>query len=338
MHRPDLNIQPYRHDPNHWGVSLVNNAELMIACLEAAGARSVLEVGAYAGDLTELLLDWAATVGGRVGAIDPSPQGPLEQLDADRDDLELIRATSHEALREVELTDALVIDGDHNYWTVREELRIIAERAEGRPLPLLLFHDVCWPHARRDDYFAPDQIPEDFRQEIVPGGHVMVGEDLPADHGIPYVNPAAHEGGPRNGVLTAIEDFVEDRGGARLAVIPSFFGLGVVWDEAAPWAGAVAAVVDPFDRNPVLERLEANRALHLAHLVTLQRKHNALNEHVHEVTTANERLEERIARRDELLRKLLESGTFGVAEGLSRVRQRGAPAISKAEVRDVLSD
>ena len=54
----------------------------------------------------------------------------------------------------------VVIDGDHNYYTVSEELRLIGERAAGAELPLLLFHDVCWPHARRDDYFAPELIPE----------------------------------------------------------------------------------------------------------------------------------------------------------------------------------
>ena len=35
-----------------------------------------------------------------------------------------------------------MIDGDHNYFTVREELRLIGERAPGAELPLLLFHDV----------------------------------------------------------------------------------------------------------------------------------------------------------------------------------------------------
>ena len=54
----------------------------------------------------------------------------------------------------------MIIDGDHNYWTVSEELRLIGERAAGADLPLLLFHDVCWPHARRDDYFDAEQIPE----------------------------------------------------------------------------------------------------------------------------------------------------------------------------------
>ncbi len=48
--------------------------------LDASGARSVVEVGAYAGDLTGLLLEWAAGSGARVWAIDPSPRKPLVAL------------------------------------------------------------------------------------------------------------------------------------------------------------------------------------------------------------------------------------------------------------------
>ena len=56
----------------------------------------------------------------------------------------------------------MIIDGDHNYFTVSEELRLIGERAPGAELPLLLFHDVCWPHGRRDDYFDAELIPEEL--------------------------------------------------------------------------------------------------------------------------------------------------------------------------------
>ena len=86
-------------------------------------------------------------------------------LAEERPGLELIRETSLAALPALpELPDAVVIDGDHNYWTVREELRLIGERAPGAELPLLLFHDVRWPHGRRDDYFDAALIPEDYRQ------------------------------------------------------------------------------------------------------------------------------------------------------------------------------
>src|SRR5947208_16209753 len=56
---PQLDLDPYLHDPLQWGASMAHHAELLRACLHAVGARSVVEVGAYAGDLTRVLADWA---------------------------------------------------------------------------------------------------------------------------------------------------------------------------------------------------------------------------------------------------------------------------------------
>ena len=59
-------FDPYRNDPRRWGVSLSQSAEIMLPCLDAVGARSVVEVGAFAGDLTRVLVDWAAGAGASV--------------------------------------------------------------------------------------------------------------------------------------------------------------------------------------------------------------------------------------------------------------------------------
>ena len=226
---PPLEADPYENDPGHWGASLVNAAEILFPCLDAAGANSVAEVGAYAGDLTGQLVKWADRAGAHVIAIDPSPESQLVELAEQRPDLELIRQTSHDALRELELPDAVIIDGDHNYYTVSEELRLIGDQAPGAELPLLMFHDVCWPLGRRDAYYAPERVPEDQRPgPIVHGARVMPGEPGLVSGGLPYLWAADREGGPRNGVLTAIEDFVADRDRLRLAVVPAFFGRGVL--------------------------------------------------------------------------------------------------------------
>ena len=50
-------------DPDENAASLVNVAELLFGCLDAAGARSVVEVGAFQGKSTSELLDWAAGSG-----------------------------------------------------------------------------------------------------------------------------------------------------------------------------------------------------------------------------------------------------------------------------------
>ena len=301
--------------------------EILLPCLDAAGVRSVLEVGAFAGDLTRVLVDWAAAHGARVAAIDPSPQEGLLELAAAHPELELIRETSLQALPHAPAADAVIIDGDHNYFTVAEELRLIGERGA---LPLLFFHDVGWPHGRRDDYFDAREIPAELRRpQAGDDGGLVPGDPGLRPGGLPYPRSAAQEGGPRNGVLTAVEDFAAGRPRVRLAVVPVFFGLGVLWDLDAPWAGAVAAIVDAFDRNPLLERLEANRVHHLAVA------------HRRQVELWQER--ERRARQETVLRRLLDSSAFAVAERLSRLRVRarvapGSSVVSKDDVRRALAE
>lgn len=319
----------FESDPGQWGASLINNGELLTACLDIVNPRSVIEVGAYAGDVTRFLLKWAEPSKARLWAVDPSPQDELVALADERPEVQLVQETSHHALRHLPRADAYVIDGDHNYYTVSEELRLIAEGAGHEVLPLLLLHDVGWPHGRRDDYFAPDQIPEEFRQPTVEGGGLFPGIAEPQQGGLPYKFPAAKPGGSRNGVLTAVEDFVSEHKGLRLAILPAFFGLGVVWSDDAPYSDRLAQLLGPLDRNPIIERLEANRTFHLA----------AVHQQMAEAAAALESLR----RQEELLRRMLRSSAFTIADRLSRLRRWAgiAPAdvaVSRAEILDTLSD
>jgi hypothetical protein len=321
-------FDPYAHDPLRWGASMAHHAELLLACLDATGAQVVTEIGAYAGDLTRIVLRWAGGVGARVTAVDPAPQAELVALAEEHTSLELIRQTSFEALPSLDLGGVVIIDGDHNYYTVTRELELIARRTSLAALPLLLFHDVGWPHGRRDDYFDPAQIPDDYRHPVV-GERAGIAPDDPgvrAD-GLPYHRSAAREGGPRNGVLTAVEDFVAGTDALKLAVVPAFFGFGAVWHIDAPWAERVGEALAPYDRHPLIARLEANRVYHVA------------GEHALRVELW--RLRERQARQEAVLRRLLESSAFEVAERLSklRVRARVAPqqsAISREQLRRAL--
>jgi hypothetical protein len=330
--RTRLDLASYADPVGGWSTSLANVAEVMVPCIELAEARSVIEIGAYNGDLTRLLADWAARSDARVVAVDPAPKPGLVQLEAERAEVELVRETSLEALRHVEPADVVIVDGDHNYWTVSEELRLIADRAAGAHLPLLMFHDVGWPHAFRDDYFDAGLIPEEHR-------HPVAGPDesrglYPGDPGLrpgglPYPRSAATEGGPRNGVRTAVEDFLEGRAGLRFVRVPAFFGFGIVWSDDAPWAERMAELLGPWDENPVIERLEANRVRLLADM------------QVQAAELWKER--DRRTRQEALLRRLLESSAFALAERLSRLRVRAGiarsqRAITRAEIRRALRD
>jgi hypothetical protein len=325
-------FDPTEHDPGSWGASLLYNAELVMDVLAAAGGTSITEVGALDGDLTRLLVLWAERGGGRVVAVDPTPRPALAALADAHESLRLVREPSLTALAEIPLSDTILLDGDHNHYTVSEELRIVAERArdEGRALPLVLLHDVGWPHGRRDDYFVPDQIPVDHRQPIAPEG--AVHPDDPGIHpgALPYHHPAAREGGPGNGVRTAAEDFVADHRDLRLAVVPTFFGIGLIWSPAAPYADALAELLDGWDDNAHLARLEHNRVLHL---VNTQLQLSAIR-------AAQDRLAEQaaqLARQRRVLEGLLESRGFAAVERLLRLRH-GEPPFSRAAIRRTLAD
>jgi hypothetical protein len=325
-----FDLDPTERDPGGWATSLLHNAELVLGCLNAVGARSVIEVGAFMGELTRLLLRWGAERDAVVTAIDTAPHTDLQELAAAHSDLTLISQTSFEALADIPLADAIILDGDHNYYTVTEELQIIAERAtaESRGLPLLLLHDVGWPHDRRDDYYVPERIPAEHRQPLATEG-LFPGQPGTVHGGIPCDNPAARAGGPRNGVLTAVEDFVSGREGLRLAIVPAFFGLGVIWETEGPHDEALARLLDPWDRNPLLQRMEDNRVLHLAntHWVMI---------HAQEAQQRVADQDRQLHRHRELLSQMLGSRVLRAAALALRLRG-SEPVFSERELRRAIT-
>jgi hypothetical protein len=104
--------------------------------------------------------------------------------------------------------DCILIDGDHNWYTVFNELRLIRERGLLRRGGMIFFHDVGWPFGRRDMYYQPDTIPQEYRHKHELKG-IVRGRSQLVDSGGGNAKDwnAVHEGGPKNGVLTAIEDF-----------------------------------------------------------------------------------------------------------------------------------
>src|SRR4029079_156797 len=155
-----------------------------------------------------------------------------------------------------------------------------------------------------------------------------------------YIWAAEREGGPKNGTLTAIEDFAEGREGLRVVVVPAFFGFGALWHTGAPWSDAVAKVLDPFDRNPLVERLEANRVSQIVErsrdLVRARKVNDELTERSKaqgdRLREKEEEIRERAARLRELdarlrpqqvvLRRLLNSRALALYERAMRLRRR----------------
>jgi tetratricopeptide (TPR) repeat protein len=70
---------------------------------------------------------------------------------------------------------------------------------------------------------------------------------------------ALKEGGPKNGVRTAIEDFLKDHPELHFEVVPAVLGLGVIYSSNAPWAKQLSALFQPYTNAAFLERIERNR-------------------------------------------------------------------------------
>ncbi len=203
--------------------------------LRTSGARRVVEIGALRGENTVLVLD-ALGPEAELHVIDPLPEfDPDEHRKRFGGRYVFHRDLSLNVLPDAGAFDLALVDGDHNWYTVYNELRLLREasRREDRPLPVLILHDVCWPYGRRDLYYDPSNIPAEFRQPykrlgMRPGRKTL----LPRGGMNTTLHNAELEGGPRNGVMTGLDDFVAEHDlPLRQIVLPIYFGLAIVVEE-----------------------------------------------------------------------------------------------------------
>jgi hypothetical protein len=206
--------------------------------LGALEPRVVVEVGVFTGTMTEKLLQRAEETDGVVRGVDPieKPRFDLEGFrERFGDRFVFHNESSLEALPKIRDADAVLIDGDHNWYTVYHELTAIAAVAadEQRSFPLTVLHDVDWPFGRRDGYYAPERIPPEYMHPTTTDGLAPWDSQLVEGGGIGLgMMKAKHEGTPRNGVRTAIEDFLADTE-TRISFtdVAGWNGVGILVDE-----------------------------------------------------------------------------------------------------------
>jgi hypothetical protein len=243
-------------------------SDLIFPVLEFAQANQVVEIGADTGGMSLMLAEFCFNRGGRLTSIDPAPTPAFRTWATFNPQVHHVDLPSLEALPTLTNIDAWIIDGDHNWYTVYNEITEAEKlcRRDNKPL-LAFFHDICWPCARRDMYYAPERIPAEFRHPFSRENGVTLGNAmLLLNRGFRGGNNfawAMHEGGPRNGVLTAIEDFMAERyrEGQEFgfAEIPGLLGLGVLFDLNMPWSGEVANFLLPHHQNKLLRIVEEDR-------------------------------------------------------------------------------
>jgi hypothetical protein len=250
--------------------SLETVSDLILRALDLAAPERIVEIGSESGGFTLALAGWAREHGATLVSVDPQPAPVVGAAAAGGEPIEIVTEPSPGALEGIAPAGAYVVDGDHNFWTVSRELeRIFA----GDAAPLVVLHDVAWPWARRDLYYAPERIPDEGRREHTDRGGVALDEPGVVAGGFRGRGAYAHavqEGGERNGVLTAVEAFLEGRDDLRFARVPCIFGVGFLYPAGAPWADEAAALLAPYDESPLLATLERNRVALYLRVLELQ--------------------------------------------------------------------
>ena len=198
--------------------------------------RRVIEIGALRGENTVLMLDRLGP-GVELHVVDPVPDfDPAEHEQKfpgryvfHRDlSLNVLRRPAPDGRRADRRRPQLV----HGLQRVpRSSPRSPATTAA--PMPVMILHDVLWPYGRRDLYYNPPDVPDEFRQPWDRRGMSPHKKKLLQGGGLnQQLANAVEEGGPRNGVMTGLEDFIAEYDKPlRLVVLPIYFGLAIVAEE-----------------------------------------------------------------------------------------------------------
>jgi Methyltransferase domain len=193
---------------------------------------TVLEIGVLHGGHSRLLLNACSQRLGRLISIDPAPSGRIAMVLDLHPLARLIREPSLEALSTLAgsglAIDVAVVDGDHNYYTVLRELFLVEKLL--LPAGVVFIHDVAWPYGRRDGYYQVDRIPPEDRHPSARLGIIQGRSALVESGGFnSTLENALYEGGPRNGVLTAVQDFMSQSAHSwTLEVRTENHGLGIL--------------------------------------------------------------------------------------------------------------
>lgn len=219
--------------------------------------KKIVEIGTeYAGS-SKVLLDYAVQNNAHVYLIDPYPYVNLEQeLKKYQGYFTHIAQLSLEALKDLVEIDFFFIDGDHNYYTVSNELALIYSK---NPSVWTFLHDVAWPCDFRDMYYNPATLSTTdiheytYQDGVDKNNHIVKNGGF---HGAGKFAWAKKYGGERNGVKKAIEDFLKDNAQYSYNQMNAVMGLGLITPKDEK---ALSDILFTPYQNQLIESMEKNR-------------------------------------------------------------------------------
>lgn len=230
--------------------------------------KKIVEIGAKDGKNTKKIITYCKENEAFLYSIDPIKSEPVQLL-LNEECFEFIQDISLNALYKLHDIDVVLIDGDHNWYTVFNELKLI-EKNCGEKFPLILVHDISWPYGRRDLYYNPTLIPSQYLNPYKKAGILYDTPSLSEDGGLnSHLNNCVFENNYRNGVLTAIEDFIEESNlYLNFYSYPVFNGLGVLYTDQHSFSESF------FQRmtNKLLYQMEELRNLEILENTEIKKK------------------------------------------------------------------
>jgi len=233
----------------------------------------VIEIGCEDGVNTAALWEYVRNRNAKLTAVDPAEVKFPFSASA-KDGFTFFRGTSKEFLNGGFRGEIVFMDGDHNYETVLSDLLTIDRNKAASGIKIVFMHDVSWPWARRDNYYDLKQVsdPRPNRADVNVSPYADADKFYlpPFDYSV-----AESEGGERNGVLTAVEDFLAGNSGSwRFWRLPVFYGIGILCCTGnlseREYAAVSRAAEDLNSHRELLATLELNRIENLCLVQSLR--------------------------------------------------------------------
>jgi hypothetical protein len=272
--------------------------------IEITAPSRILEVGPGYGQNTKCLLEYCRISGAKLDVVDPTPVATLHEVLAKyHGEFSYHAARSLDAIPVLPLPELVLLNGDHNWFTVYNELQQLYSRAaaSGEVPPIVLLSNVAWPYARRDSYDNPTRLDHPERHPYAYRGMLPDRTEL-TDTGYngEYAN-ALHEGGLRNGVLTAVEDYQASCGvETTLHLLPFFNGLGILVPNIRMTPALKTVIANFFSSEALLgtcEMLNRDAVITRAELAALK---TILSNRTAALARLNEQLNEQYIKKNAL--------------------------------------
>lgn len=287
---------------------------IILPIIEAVNADYIVEIGSDTGSNTINILEYCVDKDARMTAIDPFPKFDINEFKAKYGDrFEIFEELSLSRLPLLHDYDVILVDGDHNWYTVYNELKVIEMNFKSKKFPVVFLHDVGWPYARRDLYYNPENIPDFYKQPYKKQGIYPGESNLIKEGGMNYtLCNSIYENNPRNGVLTALEDFVEESDfDLSFKLVNSFHGLGILYPDDYE---IEEIVEDTLNNSGLVGLLEEERIKISLALNDFRRKNNSIQKNntvkiknlenqLKKVKNERDRLKNQLSKRNSQIRK-----------------------------------